>query len=122
MSQHVYYTTDQAVLQSLDSFQAANPNYNGISCNCSDFAEKGIEMAAGRRLSVDERVDSSAKSSSPSPFTGKNGITTLVPEYATTPNQLFKATRGLSNATVIKDPGDKINRSFIWGVKEGKKQ
>jgi RHS repeat-associated protein len=99
------YATDQNVLKSLDDFQQANPQYNGVRCNCSDLPEQGIETAAGRQLPVDENIKP------PIPFSS-----TIV---STTPNQLFKATSALPNATVIKNPGDKVNHTFIEGVKGG---
>lgn len=107
------YATDQAVMNSLDQFQSGHPNYNGMRCNCSDFAEQAIETAAGRQLSVDEQIMSRVIYV-PGGFRGR---TYNEPVNATTPNQLFKATRALPNATVIKDPGDKVNHSFIRGVK-----
>ena len=84
-----------------------------MRCNCSDFAEQAIETAAGRQLSVDEQIMSRVIYV-PGGFRGR---TYSEPVNATTPNQLFKATRALPNASVIKDPGDKVNHSFIRGVK-----
>jgi RHS repeat-associated protein len=65
------YATDQSVLQSLDGFQRDHPNYNGLKCNCSDFAAQGIQTAAGVRLDADEIVSRDMKATFPSPFTGK---------------------------------------------------
>jgi hypothetical protein len=53
---------------------------------------------------------------------GSGPPTVSFPTYATTPNMLFKAVRELPNASVIKDPGDKVSRGFVQGVKEGKKR
>jgi hypothetical protein len=95
------FATDQGVTAALDEFQSANPKYNGLNCNCSDFAEQGVESAAGQQLGVDEKL-SDTKS-------------------ATTPNQLWKATVGLPNASIVKDPGDKVKPNFVDGVTGGGK-
>ncbi|MEO7211518.1 hypothetical protein [Mucilaginibacter sp.] len=38
---------------------------------------------------------------------------------ATTPHQLWKAASELKNATIIKDPGTKVQKTFIEGVTGG---
>lgn len=38
-------------------------------------------------------------------------------KFTVTPNQLYNETRGLQNATILKDPKDKVNHSFIEGVR-----
>lgn len=38
---------------------------------------------------------------------------------ATTPNQLWKATSVLGNATILKDPGTKVQKTFIRGLTGG---
>jgi len=88
---------DAKTVQALKDFKNNNPSYNGVSCNCSDFVEKGVETAIGRDLNVNESI--------------------LGIYNSTTPNKLFKETKKLPNATVLKDPGDKVDNDFTNGVK-----
>lgn len=94
--------TDKLVQeQGLQYFKDKNPSYNGLKCNCSDYAAEGIMWAAppGSPLyNSREKIGST---------------------HATTPNQLYKATIGLPNATIIKDPGTKVEKKFIEGVTGG---
>ncbi len=91
------YATDQKTVEALEKFKVAHDKYNGVRCNCSDLAEEGIETAAGKQLDVDESI--------------------MLIYESTTPNKLFKETAKLPNASVLKDPGDKVDNTFIEGVK-----
>lgn len=93
------YSQDQNVAAALDKRVENNAPYNGVTNNCSDNAECGIEAATGTNINADEQI--------------KTGLS------ATTPNSLFKATEKLPNATVIKNPGDKVNNGFIEGAEGG---
>ncbi len=89
------FLTDANAEAALTSFTESNPNYNGLRCNCSTFAEIGIAAAVEKALGAEETIGG---------------------QKVTTPNQLFKAVRGLPNASVIKDPGDKANQGFLRSV------
>jgi RHS repeat-associated protein len=91
---------DFIVKAGLDAHEKYNPNYNGLTNNCSDLCEVGIEYSAGKQLPVDEKLTDKVS--------------------ATTPNQLYKATKALPNATVIKDPGTKVDNGFLKAVSNGK--
>jgi hypothetical protein len=94
--------TDKVVQeQGLQYFKDNNPSYNGLKCNCSDYAAEGIKWAA------------------PSGSPLYNSREKIGSTNSTTPNQLYKATIGLPNATVIKDPGTKVEKKFIEGVTGG---
>ncbi len=113
------YDTDNSVHIGLDQLQKDKPNYNGITMNCTDFVEKGVELATGKDIRADEVVFSNLQS------TGSLTQDRLiggrqVPVYSTTPNQLFKAARGLDNATVVKDPGGKVDNPFTRSVVTGR--
>ncbi len=89
------YEQDQNVVKKLDERVDNNAPYNGLSNNCSDNAECGIE-ATGISINADETI--------------KTGVN------ATTPNSLFKATEKLPNASVLRDPGSAVNNGFIEGA------
>lgn len=93
--------TDDIVNTALESAKSNGVNYNGVDNNCSDFAKEGVLYAAPSGESVGQTTEK---------IGNKN---------VTTPNQLYKATKGLSNATVVKDAGNKVNNSFINGVSAG---
>jgi RHS repeat-associated protein len=112
------YETDTKVQGVLDRVQVDNPNYNGITMNCADFVQRGVEAASRRNLNADESVFSktvSTGSITQDRLTGGREV----PVYSTTPNMLFKAARGLANATVIKDPGSKVDNPFTRSVLTG---
>lgn len=92
--------TDFIVNTGLEAHKKYNTSYNGLTNNCSDLCEVGVEYVAGKQLPVDEKL------------TDKTS--------ATTPNQLYKATVALPNATIIKDPGAKVNQGFLEAVSNGK--
>ncbi|GIV45032.1 MAG: hypothetical protein KatS3mg035_2155 [Bacteroidia bacterium] len=91
------YATDQKTKEAIEQFMKDNPNYNGRTCNCSDLAEVGVEAVADKNIKANEFI----------PF-----------KLSTTPNKLFRKTSKLPNAEVVKDPGDKVNKSFLKGVLE----
>jgi len=94
-------STDATVVNGLNAFKEANPSYNGLNCNCSDHAKEVVLYAAPPGASLTN-------------YREKIGSTN-----ATTPNQLLKAASQLENATVIKDPGTKVQKKFIEGVTGG---
>ena len=89
------------MFEGIQSFRDANPSYNGLTCNCSDFAKEGVIYAAppGSPLA--------------------NYRETIGSKQAVTPNQLYKATSTLPNAVVIKDPGTKVQKGFLEAVSGG---
>lgn len=92
------YEQDQNVIKELEKRSEGNAPYNGVTNNCSDFAEAGIEAATGKNINADEVI--------------KTGVN------ATTPNSLFKATEKLPGAKVLRDPGDAVNNGFIEGAQK----
>jgi hypothetical protein len=93
--------TDATVVGGLNAFKSVNSSYNGLKCNCSDFAKEGVAFAApvgSPLMNYRERIGSA---------------------NVTTPNQLWKSAATLKNATVIKDPGTKVQKTFIEGVTGG---
>jgi len=93
--------TDGAVVNALNSFMQANSSYNGLTCNCSDFAKEGVICAEPPNTSAPNYQEHIGSGTS------------------TTPNQLWKAASQLKNATVIKDPGTAVQKTFIEGVTGG---
>jgi len=69
------FEQDKAVQNfGLQSFKNNNPFYNGATCNCSDLAREGIMWATPLNTPL---------------YNSKEKIGKI---YATTPNQLYKAT------------------------------
>ena len=93
------YEQDQKVTKALDDRIAANKDYNGLTNNCSDNAECGVEAATGTNVNGDESIQ--------------------VGKSATTPNSLYKVVKKLPNATELRSPGSKVNNGFIEGAKGG---
>ena len=93
------YIDDQVALSDLREFKRTHDKYNGVKCNCSDFAEKAIETVDGGVKVGLENI----------PIVG----------LATTPNTLWKNTASYPGRKIeiIKDPGTKVNNGFIMGVK-----
>ena len=82
----------------LQAFRNANLSYNGLTCNCSDFAKEGVLYAAPPR----------------SPLT--NYRENLGSTQAVTRNQLYKAAAAMPNAVIVKDPGTKVQKVFLEAV------
>ena len=93
------HNVDQRIQKKLDAYELENPSYNALTNNCSDYAEAALEEAVHKELPVDEKLSSKIK--------------------ATTPNQVFKASRRIRGNHVLKNPGSKINNSFIHAVSGG---
>ncbi len=91
------YETDQKVISDLKNFKDKNDSYNGVKCNCSDYAKQGIESATGKKVDASESI---------------------LLYTATTPNKLYRETMKQNGATVLKNPGKKVNKTFKEGVKE----
>ena len=90
------YAVDQKTLRKLDFYESKNTLYNALTNNCSDYAEAALEETVHQELPVDEKLSSKVT--------------------VTTPNQVFKASRTIKGSKLIKDPGIKINKSFIHAV------
>jgi hypothetical protein len=95
------FQTDKITTEGLQAFKAANSSYNGLMCNCSDFAKEGAIYAAPPG----------------SPLT--NYREKIGSFNAVTPNQLYKATSLLPNAVILKDAGTKVEKGFIDAVTNG---
>ena len=93
------HNVDKRIQRKLDAYELENPSYNALTNNCSDYAEAALEEAVHKELPVDEKLSSKVK--------------------ATTPNQVFKASRRIRGNQVLKNPGSKINNSFIHAVSGG---
>ncbi len=94
------YKADANVKHTMNYLKGYDQDYNGITNNCSDYAQAGVQAATGARINADEKVSILYKSAT-----------------LTTPNQLYKQTRGLKNATVLKNPGNAVNNTFKQGYK-----
>lgn len=92
------YEEDKKVTSSMDAFKSKNANYNGVKCNCSDYASTGVETLNGGKEMGKENV----------PFAGNS----------TTPNALWQDAVNMQGRviTTIKSPGTKVNNTFIQGV------
>lgn len=71
------------------------PKYNGRTRNCSDLAEVGVNSSLGIKIKANEFI----------PF-----------KISTTPNKLYRKTTKQAGTVVLKNPGDKIKKSFLRGV------
>ena len=94
-------STDDNVKKGLTAFKEVNPAYNGLKCNCSDFAKEGVQYAAppgSLLLNYREKIGS---------------------YQSVTPNQLYKATIALPNTVILKDPGTKVSKGFVEAVSGG---
>lgn len=92
---------DKQVQDRLKTFKENNPSYNGLKCNCSDYAAEGVMGAATPNVGVfyfSEEIGSN---------------------IAKTPNQVYKFTTTMPNATVVKDAGTKVEKKFLDGVTGG---
>ncbi len=69
--------------------------YNGEKRNCSDMAKVGVNNS-GKGGKKKDKVGQES-------FFGRS---------FTTPNRLFKDSKKMNNASIIKDPGKKVNGSF----------
>ncbi|MEM9884721.1 MAG: hypothetical protein AAF849_02445 [Bacteroidota bacterium] len=106
------YEEDQKVLSDLSDFKSSNESYNGQKCNCSDFASEGVKSVLETRSNNPFEIVSMQPND-----VGKEKIPLV--GTSTTPNQLWKDTKESmrGGVQVLKDPKDKVNNSFINGVK-----
>jgi RHS repeat-associated protein len=95
------YAMDKKVNYRMNFLKGYNKDYNGVSNNCSDYVQAGVETASGIRINANERVSFLLSS-----------------HIITTPNQLFKSTRTLKNSLILKNPGKLINNTFYDGYKQ----
>ena len=86
------FEVDERAKAALDQFQKENPEYNATSANCCDYTGCGAEAATNTSIDAKENLF---------PFVN-----------ATTPNKLFQEVSKLPGATVVKDPGDQVNKSY----------
>ena len=89
------YETDRQTSERIEEAMKEKV-YNGVSRNCSDFAKIGVESSSGTSIEARESI---------------------LGHMSTTPNKLFRESMKLPGTTVIKDPGQVINNSFIQGIK-----
>jgi hypothetical protein len=101
------YNTDKNVRITMGVIAAIDKKYNGISNNCTDYAEAGVNAASGTKVNGSETINKPwyVHPFSPSKFNSN------------TPNHLFNQTRTLKNASVLKEPGKLVKNSFVQGVK-----
>lgn len=85
-------TQTEALVRFLDQQMELQKPFNTISYNCADFAEKALEYVIHSDIQADEEV-----------FLFQS----------TTPNRLYQVCAGLPQVTVLKDPGTKVNGSFV---------
>lgn len=104
------YTQDQQVKSTMNSIANVDKDYNGMSNNCSDYALAGVRAAGGSKVNGSEMI--SAPEILKSIIFQRPVYKTFI---ATTPNQLYKQTRTLQNAVVLKNPGTLVNNSFLHG-------
>ena len=50
------FNQDETLNMDLDAYEKYNPNYNGLSNNCSDYAEEALEWTVGGQLPVSEKA------------------------------------------------------------------
>lgn len=93
------YITDESSNSSLDVHKEKNTSYNGVINNCTDYVVAGAMPATDKKVNANEKL------------TNKTS--------AATPNQLYKSASKLPNASVLKDPGKKVNQGFIEAVTGG---
>ena len=93
------YEIDSAAKMRLSKAAQKNHHYNALHYNCSDYAKIGVNAVSDDSVSGQEII---------------------LFWQATTPNSLFQQASSLSNASVIKDPGDNVNKRFLSGIKKGK--
>ncbi len=86
------YTTSNGLITLLDSIQERSPLFNAVQFNCVDFAELGIEFLIGKNINAKEPI---------------------LFVQASTPNYLFNLLKGISGFEILKDPGTKIQGSFL---------
>ncbi|MDY6463047.1 MAG: DUF6443 domain-containing protein [Bacteroidales bacterium] len=89
------YQTDKQTLERIEQAME-NKVYNGRYRNCSDFAKIGVESSAKEKIKAQEFI---------------------LFRKSTTPNKLFRETAKRPYSEMLKNPGEKINKSFIKGVK-----
>ncbi|MBR6179727.1 MAG: RHS repeat-associated core domain-containing protein [Prevotella sp.] len=93
------FDIDRNVQEALNTYESNHPYYNTLTNNCSDYAEEALETVVGKQLPVDEKITSN--------------IT------ATTPNQLYNASKTITGSKVIVDPKEKVNNGFVHGASGG---
>jgi hypothetical protein len=71
---------------------------------------------------LSDYVDAGIVTAAPPGLSSFNSQEQIGSDRVTTPHQLFQATRGLSNATVIKDPGTQGEKGFVEAIKKGGKR
>ena len=105
------FAVDQQVKSTMNSIANADKDYNGISNNCSDYALAGVRAAGGSQVNGRESI------TTPEILKSILYQRPIVKSFiSTTPNQLFKQTRAIQNAVVLKNPYNLINNSFLHGT------
>jgi RHS repeat-associated protein len=92
------YASDEKSKGVMNNIKDENIDYNGVSNNCTTYAVCGANVATGQNIDATETIE-----------TKSQRILTV------TPNHLYKAVENMPGATVIKNPGTKVNNGFIEG-------
>ena len=79
--------------------------YNGVGWNCSTYIQSGLQSIYGENWGAYEYIELSLGLSS-------------VKILSVTPNALFNKVRDMKNTFVRKNPGNKVNNSFVNGAKQ----
>jgi hypothetical protein len=85
----------------MNAISKVNKDYNGATYNCTDYAQSGVLAATSARINANKIIER----------------ITFGSFKETTPNRLFKQTRKLQNAKVLKDPGNLVNKKYKDGLK-----
>jgi hypothetical protein len=83
---------DFEMMQYLDKKVTDHKHFNTMHHNCCDFVAEALTFMTGRQIEAKEYI---------------------IKNFATTPNQLFKVVAAWPGVSIIKDPGDKVNGSFV---------
>ncbi len=97
------YASDEKAKGVMNNIKNEDIDYNGVSNNCTTYAVCGANVATGQNIDATETIE-----------TKSQRILTV------TPNHLYKTVENMSGATIIKNPGTKVNNGFIEG-KTGRK-
>lgn len=85
------YEADQKVVNALNEAEKKMTKFIPKDWNCSTYSKYGINQSGANVLGVEKVTEKIS---------------------AVTPNYLFKDTKRLNNATVLRDPGASINTPF----------
>lgn len=92
------YAGDYKAKNIMDRLIQDKQDFNSSTNNCSVFGVCGINAATGQTVGGTETIKARGQE-----------VTTV------TPNALFKAVRSLPNASILVDPGTRVDNRFIQG-------